>query len=121
MPPSFCRYYSLLPTFLPQTDDIMCLDIFTPEGFFGLSTSKFRIGNMYSRSLTQPPIHTVSQAMALTNHNFPYLVAGDFTIHNPVSDPLRVISCTEERASAPYFAQATELGYTLLNTPCVFT
>ena len=99
----------------------MFLDIFTPEGFFGLSTSKFRIGNVYSRSVTQPPIHTVSPAMALTNHNFPYLVAGDFNIHNPASDPLRIISCTEERASAPYFAQATEPGYTLLNTPCVFT
>ena len=101
---------------------MLCFLIFLRrKAFFGLSTPKFRIGNVYSRSLTQPPIHTVSPAGAPKNHDFPYLVAGDFNIHNPATDPLRVISCTEERASAPYFDQATELGYTLLNTPGVFT
>ena len=99
----------------------MFLDIFTPEGFFDFSASKFRIGNFYSRSLAQPPTHTVSPATALVNYDFSYLVAGDFNIHNLGSDPLRVISCMEERTSAPYFDQATDLGYTLLNTPGIFT
>ena len=117
----FCKKHSLLPTFIPQTDHIMFLDIFTPEGFFEFSAPKFRIGNVYSRSLAQPPSHTVCPAMALANHDLPYLVADDFNIHNPPSDPLLVISCTEERASAPYFDQAMDQGYTLLNTPSVFT
>ena len=117
----FCRKYTLLPAFVPQMDDVMFLDIFTPEGFFDFSATKFRIGNVYSRSLAQPPTHTVTPATALADYDFPYLVAGDFNIHNPASGPLRVISCTEERALAPYFDQATDLEYTLLNTPGVFT
>ena len=99
----------------------MFLDIFTPEGCFDFSASKFRIGNVYSCSLAQPPTHTVSPATALANHDFPYLAAGDFNINNPVSDPLHVISSTEERTSVPYCDQATDLRYTLLNTLGVFT
>ena len=99
----------------------MFLDVFTPEGFFDLPTPKCCIGNVYSRSLTQPHTHSVSPDMALANHDFLYLVAGDYNIHNPASDPLRVISSTEERTSAPYFHLATDLGYTLLTTQGVFT
>ena len=117
----FCREYSLLPAFLPQKDGIMFLDIFIPEGFFDFSAPKFRIGNVYSRSLAQPPTHTVIPAVALPDYDFPYRLAGDFNIHNPASDPLRVISSTEGRTSATYFDQATDLGYTLLNSPAVFT
>ena len=83
----FCRKHSLLPTFIPQTDDIMFLDIFTPKGFFDSSALKFRIGNVCSRSLTQPPTQMVSPATTLADHGFPYLVTGDFNIHNPASDP----------------------------------
>ena len=85
----FCRKYSLLPTFITQTDDVMFLDIFTPEGFFDFSTPKFRIESVYSRSLTQPLTYTVSPATTLANHDFPDLVTGDFNIHNLVADPLR--------------------------------
>ena len=59
--------------------------------------------------------------MAPANHDFPYVVAGDFNIHNPASDPLCVILAMEEQTSARYFEQATDLGCTLLNTPGVFS
>ena len=117
----FCKRYSLLPAFIPQTGDVMFIDIFTPDGFFDFSAPKFQIGNVYSRSLAQPPTHIVLPATVLADHDLPYLVVGNFNIHNPASDPLRFLSSTEERPSALYFDQAADLGNTLLNTPGVFT
>lgn len=117
----FCKRYSLLPVFIPQTDDVRFIDVFTPGGFFDFSATNFRIGNIYSRSLTQPPTHMILLATALTDYDFPYLVVGDFNIHNPASDPLRLISSTKATVFAPYFDQAAHLGSTLLNTPGVFT
>ena len=117
----FCKKYSLLPAFIPRTDDVLFLDIFTLNGFLDISALKFRIENVYSHSLTQPPSNTVPPATALADHDFPYQVVGDFNIHNPASDPLRVISCAEEQASAPYFDQVPDLGYILLNTSVVLT
>ena len=105
----------------PPADDVMFLDIFTPEGYFHLSSPKFRVGKVYSPVHTQPSTHTVSPAMCLTNQDSHDLVAGDFNIHNIASDPLCVTSSTEECTSAPYFDQATDLGYPMLNTPGVFT
>ena len=52
---------------------------------------------------------------------YPYLVAGDFNIHNAATDPSRLLSAEEESESAPYFDRARELGFTLLNTPGVYT
>ena len=117
----FWRKYSVLAIFTPQTDNVRFPDIFTPECFFHLSTTKFCIGNVYSRSLTQPTTQTVSRATALANHDFFYLVAGDFNIYDPAADSLHVISSTEERKSAPYFDLATDPGYTLLKTLWAFT
>ena len=97
----FCRKYSVLPTVIPQTDDVMFLDIFTPDGYFDLSTPQFRIGNIYSHSLTQPPTHTASPATALANHDFPYLVAGDFNIHNPATDPAESFQAWRSERRSP--------------------
>ena len=58
---------------------------------------------------------------ALPDVDFACLAAGDFNIHNHAVDPLRVISCAEEKASTPYFNQAADLAYFLLNTPGVYT
>ena len=52
---------------------------------------------------------------------FPYLVAGDFNIQNPASDPLRVFSYSEELDSAPFYDLASERGFRLLNTPGIYT
>ena len=119
---SFCKRYTLLPSFPPGTEDVMFLNVFTPGGCFGSPAPSFRIGNIYSRYLDRPhSFHTVSPDVGLEDLEIPYLPAGYFNIHNPASDPLRIVSATEERASAPYFDRAADLGFALLNTPGVYT
>jgi len=45
----------------------------------------------------------------------------DFNIHHPTTDPLRNFKEDELATSVPYFDRATELGFSLLNTPRVYT
>ena len=118
----FCKQYTLLPSFPPDVDDVMFVDVFTPGGCFESLAPCFRIGNIYSRTLNQPPpFHAVIPEVALENLDISYLVAGAFDIHNPAPDLLRVVSATEERALATYFDRAVDLGYALLNTPGIYT
>jgi len=98
----------------------MALDIYTPKGCFGLNAPRFRIGNSYARPLPPAP-HSVSPETALPFLDFPYLVAGDFNIHTMASDPSRLLSAKVEKESAPYFNRASDLGYSLLNTPGIYT
>ena len=84
---SFCKRYTLLPSFPPETEDVMFLNVFTPGGCYGFSAPSFRIGNAYSHHLDRPlSCHTVSPDVALEDLDIPYLVAGDLNIHNPASD-----------------------------------
>jgi len=78
------------------------------------------MGNVYARSLPPSP-HSVSPGSSLLELEHPYRVAGDFNIHNAASDPSRLLSSKEERESAPYFDRASDLGFTLLNIPGVYT
>ena len=117
---SFLQQFAVLPVFPSETDDFVALDVYTPEGCFGLNFPRFRIGNSYARPLP-PPRHSVSPERALAAFDFPYLVAGDFNIHNAVSDPSRLLSAKKEKESTPYFNRATDLGHTLLNTTGIYT
>jgi len=117
---SFLQQFAVLLFFPPESDDFMALEVYTPKGCFGLNFPRFRIGNSYARPLP-PALHSVSPQTALPTFDFPYLVAGDFNIHNAASDPSRLLSLKEERESDPYFNRATDLGYTLLNTPGIYT
>jgi len=117
---NFLRKFAVLPSFPPETDDFMMLDIFTPQGCFGTNSPRFTIGNAYARPLSPFP-HSVSPESSLLELNHLYLVAGDFNIHNAATDPFRVLSSKEERESAAYFDRASDLGFTLLNTPGVDT
>jgi len=74
---------------------------------------------MPDRSLQGP--HSVSPETYLSIFDFPSLVAGDHNIHNAGVDPARLLSSKEEKESASYFNRATDLGYTLLNTPGIYT
>jgi len=62
-----------------------------------------------------------SPVSSVRNLEYRYLVAGDFNIHNAATDPSRLLSAKEESESTPYFDRATDLGFTLLNTPGVYT
>jgi len=116
----FLRRFALLPLFPPETDDFMALDVFTPQGCFGSDFRRCRIGNAYARPLPPDP-HSVSPETALQDLEYPYLVAGDFNIHNTATDPFRLLSAREQSESAPYFNLATDSGFTLLNTPGIYT
>jgi len=114
------QQFAVLPVFPPESDAFMALDIHTPKGCFGLKAPLFRIGNSYARPLPPAP-HSVSPETALPLFEFPYLIARDFNIHNAASDPSRLLSAKEEREAAPSFDRASDLGYTLLNTPGIYT
>ena len=117
---NFLRELAVLPSFPPETDDFMTLDVFTPQGCFGINSPCFTIGNTYARPLPPFP-HSVSPKTSLLELNHSYLVAGDFNIHNAATDPSRLLSSKEERESVPYFDRASDLGFTLLNTTGVYT
>jgi len=117
---NFLRRFAELPSFPPETADFISLEVSTPQGCFGTTSSRFTIGKAYARPLTPLP-HSVSPESSLPDLNHPYLVAGDFNIHNAAANPFRLLSSKEERESARYFDRASELAFTLLNTPAVYT
>jgi len=112
--------FAILPFFPPETDDFIALDVFTPRGCFGSNFARFRSGNAYARPLPPAP-HSVSAESSLLDIEYAYLVTGDFNIHSPATDPSRLLSSKQERDSAPDFDRASDLGFTLLNTPGVYT
>ena len=117
---SFLSFYTVLPVAAAHSEEVLHLDIYTPKGCFGTNSPKFRLTNVYSRSLPGST-KSVDPPDALPDVDFPCLVAGDFNIHNHAADPLRIISHSEEKASTPYFDRATDFAYSLLNTPGVYT
>jgi len=117
---NFLRRFAVLPSFPPETDDFLTLDISTPPGCFGTNFHRFTIGNAYPRRLPPFP-HSVSPESSFLDLNHSYLVAGDFNIHNAATDPSRVLTWREGKESARYFDRASDLGFTLLNTSGVYT
>jgi len=116
----FLKNFTVLPFFPAETDDFMVLNVFTLQGCFGANLSRFVIGNAYARPPFPLP-YSVSPESSLLDLNYPSLVAGDFNIHNSATDPSRLLSSKEEKESAPYFSRASDLGFTLLNTPGIYT
>jgi len=112
--------FAVLPSFHPEADDFMTVDVSTPQRCPGTNFHRFTIGNAYARPLPPFP-HSVSPESSLIDLDHLYLVAGDFNIHNAATEPSRLLSSREEKESAPYFDRASELGFTLLNTPGVYT
>ena len=116
----FQHRFAVLPSFPPETDDFMMLDVSTPQGCFGTKFPRFRISNAYARPLPSFP-HSVSPESALLNIDHPDLVAGDFNIHNAATHPSRLLSSKEDKDSAPYFNRDSDLGFTLLNTRGIYS
>ena len=117
---SFLSFYTVLPVGSSSLADVFNLDVYTPTCCFGTGSTKFRLTNVYSRSLPGST-KSVDPPDALPDVDFLCLAAGDFNIHNLAVDPLRVISRSEEKASSLYFNRAADLAYSLLNTPGVYT
>ena len=98
----------------------MALDLFTPEGFFNTSTTGFTIVNSYNTKARLKNSRSVPPDILFPASPLPTLTLGDFNIHHAMADPLRTFKEDELATSTPYFDRATELGFSLLNTPGVF-
>jgi len=120
MSQNFLRRYAVLQSFPPESDDFITLVVSTPQGCFGTNSPRFPVGNAYARPLPPFP-HSVSPESSLLNLDHPYILSGDFNVHNGTTDPFRLLSSKEENESAPYLDRASDLGFTLPNTRGVDT
>ena len=111
---------SLLPRFFGM-GDVMALDLFTSDGFFNPSTTGFTIINSYSTKGRLNNTSSVPPDLIFPVSSLPTPTLGDLNIHHPTADPLRTYKEDEIATSTPYFDRATKLGFSLLNTPGVFT
>jgi len=117
---NFLQKFAGLPFVPPETDDFILLDFFTSQGCFG---TNFPVLGSATRTPDHSP-HTPTQfppEPSLWDLKYLYLVAGEIKIHNAATHGSRVLSTNEENESAPYFDRAMDLGFTLLNTPGVYT
>ena len=118
--PHLLNSVSLLPT--PSTrSDLFSIDIFAPEGFFELQFTRFRVINAYNLPLKAAPFRTISPPDLFQDNAFPTMVVGDLNLHHPSADPLRTFDSKEYNLSHPYYSQASEHGYSLLNQPGLYT
>jgi len=99
----------------------MALDLFTHDGFFDPALTSFTIINSYSTKGRANNTNSVPPDIVFPSSPAPTLMLGDLNIHHPTADPLRVFTEDELATSSPYFDRATELGFSLLKTPGVFT
>ena len=93
----------------------------TPSGLFDSNHHVLRIYNGYSTNGSSSNTRTIAPEQMFLEHDFPCHIAGDFNIHNLLSDPLREFSPKDNAVSAPYYARAADMGFSLLNTPGVYT
>ena len=99
----------------------MAQDLFTPDSFFNPSTTGFTIVNSYSTKGPLNNTRSVPPDIIFPVSPLPTLTFGDLNIHHPTADPLRTYKEDELGTSTPYTDRATNLGFSLLNTPGVFT
>jgi len=102
-------------------NDVMALNPLTPEGFFDPSIVGFILVNFYSTKGRSNNTRSVPADVIFPDLSGPVLTWGDLNIHHPTADPLRTFKEDELATSVPYFDRATGLGYSLLNTPGVYT
>ena len=111
---------SLLPRFFGR-GDVMALHLFTPDGFFNPSTTRFTIINSYSTKGRSNNTRSVPPDIIFPSSPLPTLTMGDLNIHHPTSDPLRVFKEDEIATSSPNFEMVPDPGSSLLNTAGAFT
>jgi len=117
---SFLATVSLLPGFFGR-GDAMALDLFSPDDFFDPSMTCFTIINSYSTMGRHNNTRSIPPHIIFPPSPLPTLTLADLNIHHATADPLRVFKEDEIATSTPYFDRTTELGFTLLNVPRVFT
>lgn len=111
---------TLLPKFYGR-NDIMALELFTPEGFFNPFMVGITVVNCYSTKGWSNNTRSVPPDLILPSLPGPVLTLGHLNIHHPSIDPLRSFKDDELATSVPYFDRAIDLGYSLLNTHGEYT
>ena len=116
---AFAERVSFVPVFFDR-GDLCGISLTFPSSGFRHYFSSLSIYNIYNRHLTR---HTrsISPFAAFPRSTFPSLVLGDFNIHHPSCDPDRTFLSPDLILSEPYFEQASESGYVLLNTTGSYT
>ena len=99
----------------------MALDLFTPDGFFNPSMTRFTIINSYSTKGCLNNTQTVPPDLIFPSLPGPTFTLGDLNTHHPTADPLRSFKDHGLATSVSYFDRATKLGSSLLNTHEVYT
>ena len=115
----FLQTYSIVPLFF-DSPDWMPLDVHTPSGLFDSNHHVLRIYNGYLTNGSSSNTRTVAPEQMFSEDDFPCLIAGDFNIHNPLSDPLRDFSPNDIAVSTYYYEPAADMGSSLLNKPRVY-
>jgi len=118
--PHLLNSVSLLPGASTRSD-LFSIDIFAPHGFFELQFTRFRVINAYNLPLKAAPFRTITPLDLFQDNAFPTMVVGDLNLHHPAADPLRTFDSGEYNLSHPYYSQASEHGYSLLNQPRLYT
>ena len=117
---TFLSTITLLPKLFGR-NDLRALELFTPNGVFDRWMVGFIIVNSYSTKRRSNNTRSVPADLIFPNISTPFLTLGDLNIYHPTADPVRTFREDELATSVPYFDRATELGYSLLNTPGVYT
>jgi len=83
--------------------------------------TRFRIINAYNLPRKSAPFRSISPPELFQDNDFPTMVVGDLNLHHPSADPLRTFDSKEYNLSHPYYSQASEHGYSLLNQTGLYT
>jgi len=104
---------------VPRDQDILYLRIFAKEGSLLGNHRSLGIINTYNRPAEGG--HTVTAESLFTETNEPTLVVGDLNVHTAYTDPMRNLEPGERRRGEHYMRLAALRGYTIINTPGIYT
>ena len=118
---SINRLFRVFPT-TSARNDMLEVVVVSDNPLFSSAIKSFCLVNIYrlprGSSLPGTPL---TPDNVFSPSSLPKFVAGDLNLHHPTSDPTRTLSDREFRESEPFFSLAAERGFSLLNTPGVYT
>src|SRR5437879_584499 len=99
----------------------MAIDIHSQKGLFRSKHKIFQLYNSYSVNGISCSSRTLPPQVLFSEYPFPTITMGDFNQHHPLPDPVRELLSQDISVYASYFDRATDLDYSLLNIPGIFT
>lgn len=120
-----CTYVSLTVLLevsfiiFPCVEDVLCLRVFADKGRLLGQSWSVDIANAYNRQ-GREGLYVPAEGIFPETPE-PTLVVGDLNIHTSLTDPMRVLSSSQKRSGATYMRTAALPGYTILNTPGIYT